>query len=237
MPLPEEVPWDIASRQKMIISEKKTKMMLFNFTENYQFSTRLNLKGTNIQVVDQMKILGTIVKSNLSWDDNCYELIRKVNARMQLLRGVQNFGASKEEMVHLWIIFCRSVLEQSCVVWHSSLTQENSDDLERTQKSFVKMVLREKYSNYENSLMNLNLEALSQRRQSLSLKFAKSGMKYDKLNDLLPLNEKVHGMKTRECEKYKTNHANTERLKTGSVITMQKYLNEEHRQNTKRNCG
>ena len=99
------------------------------------------------------------------------------------------------------------------------------------------MVLREKYSNYENSLMNLNLEALSQRRQSLSLKFAKSGMKYDKLNDLLPLNEKVHGMKTRECEKYKTNHANTERLKTGSVITMQKYLNEEHRQNTKRNCG
>ena len=53
----------------------------------------------------------------------------------------------------------------------------------------------------------------------------------------MPLNEKVHGMKTRECEKYKINYANTERLKTGSVITMQKYLNEEHRQNTNRNCG
>ena len=151
----------------MIISEKKTKMMLFNFTENYQFTTRLNLKGTNIQIVGQMKILGTIVNSNLSWNDNCNELIRKVNARMQLLRGVQNFGASKEQMVHLWIIFCRSVLEQSCMVWHSSLKQENSDDLERTQKSFVKLVLHEKYSNYEDSLVNLNLETLSQRRQSL----------------------------------------------------------------------
>ena len=113
--------------------------------------------GAALQVVDQMKILGTIVKSNLSWDDNCYELIRKVNARMQLLRGVQNFGASKEEMVHLWIIFGRSVLEQSCMVWHSSLKQENSDDLERTKKSFVKLVLREKYSNYEDSLVNLNV--------------------------------------------------------------------------------
>ena len=43
-------------------------------------------------------------------------------------------------------------------------------------------------------------------------------------------------MKAREWEKYKINHANTEQLKTGSVITIQKYLNEEHRQNTKRNC-
>ena len=57
----------------MIISEKKTKMMLFNFTENYQFTTRLNLKGTKIQIVDQIKILGTIVNSNLSWNDNCTE--------------------------------------------------------------------------------------------------------------------------------------------------------------------
>ena len=51
-----------------------------------------------------------------------------------------------------------------------------------------------------------------------------------------PLNEKVHRMKTREFEKYKINHANTERLKTGSAITMRKYLNEEHRQNIKSNC-
>ena len=74
-------------------------------------------------------------------------------------------------------------------------------------------------------LWYLNLETLSQRRQSLCLKFAKSGIKYDKLIDLLPLNNKVPEMKTRKCDKYKANNANTERLKTGSVITMQKYLN------------
>ena len=126
----------------MIILEQKTKAMLFNFTEHHQFTTRLDLKGTNIQVVDKMKILGTIVTTNLSWDDNCDQIIKKVNARMQLLRGVQSFGATKAEMVHLWTLFCRSVLEQSCAVWHSSLTQENTDDLERTQKTFAKMVLR-----------------------------------------------------------------------------------------------
>jgi hypothetical protein len=52
--------------QKMIISEKKTKAMLFNFTDHHQCTTRLDLKGTNIEVVDKMKILGTIVTTNLS---------------------------------------------------------------------------------------------------------------------------------------------------------------------------
>ena len=58
---------------------------------------------------------------------------------MQLLRGVHNFRASQEEMTHLWILFCRSV------VWHSSLPQENIDDLERTQKTYAKIMMKDKY--------------------------------------------------------------------------------------------
>ena len=210
---------------KMVISEKKTKAMIFNFTENFQFTTRLELKGRNIEMVDKMRILGTIVRSDLSWDENCELLIKKVNARMQLLRGVQGFGASTEEMVHLWIIFCRSVLEQSCVVWSSSLTQDNKDDLERTQKTFTKLVLKEKYKNYEDSLRILNLDSLEIRRNDLHLKFAQSGIKNDKLNDLFPLNDKNHKMQTRNNEKYEVMFANTNIMKNGSIITMQNMLN------------
>ena len=90
----------------MVISEKKTKAMIFNFTDNYKFTTRIKLKGSNIEVVDSMKILGTVVNNKLSWDENCSLIIKKVNARMQLLRSLQSFGASIEEMVHLWIVFC-----------------------------------------------------------------------------------------------------------------------------------
>ena len=127
---------------KMIMSKKKTKAMLFNFTHNYQFSTRLKLADENVEIVDKMKLLGTWVNSKLTWDENTSFLIKKVNNRMILLREILSFGASNTEMVHFWTIFCRSVLEQSCVLWHTSLTQENSEDLERTQKSFAKMVLK-----------------------------------------------------------------------------------------------
>ena len=133
----------------------------------------------------------------------------------------------KEEMVNFWILFCRSVLEQSCVVWGPSLTQENVEDLERTQKSFAKLVLRQNYKTYDHALVQLNLESLEIRRKQMLVKFAKDGIYNNTMTDLFPLNNKKHKMETRKTEKYKVNHANTERLKTGSIISMQKLLNED----------
>ena len=129
--------------QQMIISEKKTKTMVVNFTDKYQFHTRLQLKGKTIEDVKITKMLGTILTSTLSWDENCANIIKKVNARMQLIRKVWSFGSSINEMVHLWKVFCRSILEQTCVLWDSGLTQENRSSLERTQKTFLRLILEE----------------------------------------------------------------------------------------------
>ena len=150
---------------------------------------------------------------------------------MQLIRGVLSFGASIEEMVHLWIMFCRSVLEQSCVVWHGSLTQENRDDLERTQKTFAKLMLKEKYLNYENALILLNLDSLETRRKTLNLKFAQAGIKNHKLNDLFPTNEKEHKMKTRKEKKYEVTHRESQAIvrivvKIFSYMEICKHMNK-----------
>ena len=140
-------------------------------------------------------------------------------------------------MVHIWIVYCRSLLEQSAVVWSSSLTQENIDDLERTQKSFVKLILKNGYNSdyegsYENALMKLNLQTLEQRRQGLCLKFAKNCIKNDKLTDLFPENENMH--ESRYPEKYKVLRANTDRLQKSSIIYMQNLLNTDYRNQQKK---
>lgn len=200
--------------------------MIINFTEKYQFHTRLTLNSQNVQVVDKIKILGTIIENNLSWNENCMALIKKVNARMQLLRKVWSFGSTREEMVQLWKTFCLSVLDQSCVVWHSGLTEENRSDLERTQKTFAKLVLEEDYETYEKALNTLHLETLESRRKTLSLSFAKRSLADGKLRDLFPLRRKEHNLKTRNENKYQVTHAHTERLKKSPIITMQNLLNE-----------
>ena len=88
------------------------------------------------------------------------------------------------------------------------------------------MILLDKYKNYENALFLTNLESLQERRNILNLKFAQSGLKYNKLNDLLPENEKKHKMEMRNVEKYEVQFANTERLKKSCIINIQNQLNE-----------
>ena len=64
-------------------------------------------------------------------------------------------------------------------------------------------MLKENYTTYKESLMKLNLDSLSQRRQILCLKFAKAGLKHK---------NKENDMHIRQSEKYQVNFPNTERL-------------------------
>ena len=71
---------------------------------------------------------------DLKWDLNVASIVKKANARMELLRRVASFGTPSEDLKIIYTLFIRSLLEQSATVWHSSLTQDNINDLERVQK-------------------------------------------------------------------------------------------------------
>ena len=216
--------WTI--NQKMQINEKKTKTMLFNFTEKYQFTTRLQLNKQTVEVIDHTKLLGTVISNDLRWNLNTEEIVKKANARMELLRKVAGFGAPLEDLKTVYILFIRSLLEQSATVWHSSLSKENIQDLERVQKSACRIMLKEKYQGYKNALKKLDLLTLDERREELCLQFAIKCTKNPKTVEMFPRNLKKHIMQTRNPETFKVQFANTERLKKSPIIFMQKLLNE-----------
>ena len=45
-------------------------------------------------------------------------------------------------------MYIRSVVEQACVVWHSSLTKGEQLDIERIQKVAMRIILKDEYINY-----------------------------------------------------------------------------------------
>ena len=61
----------------MLLNSEKTKNMIFNFTNDYQFTTRMGLHNKNIEVLDSTKLLGTIISNDLKWDLNSKEIVRK----------------------------------------------------------------------------------------------------------------------------------------------------------------
>ena len=89
----------------MMINGKKTKTMIFNFTENFQFTTRLKLKSENVEVINNTKLLGTIITDDLKWDLNTKSIVKKANMRMELIRKVASFDAPTEDLKDLYILF------------------------------------------------------------------------------------------------------------------------------------
>ena len=130
---------------------------------------------------------------------------------MELLRRVASFGAKVEDLKTIYILFVRSQLEQSAVVWSSSLTEQNKADLERVQRSALRIILGPKYESYKKALATLDLETLEERREYLCLRFAQKCTKNEKTYQMFPLKRKMHQMDTRNKEKYLVQFANTER--------------------------
>ena len=90
------------------------------------------------------------------------------------------------------IQYVRSILEQSCVIWHGSLTAENKLDLERVYKNALRIILRNDYTHYKKALENLNMDSLDDRRDKVCLKFALKCRSNPCISELFKNKEKKH---------------------------------------------
>ena len=178
-------------RKKMVLNEKKTKSMIFNNSRKHQFTSDLKLKGESLNIVNEAKLLGLIITNDLKWNRNTEKIVKDANLKMRMLHIASKFIINEQDLIQIYKTFIRSKLEYSCTVWHSSLTKTNESDIERVQKAAVKLILKEKYDGYENSLRLLNLDSLYERREKLCLRIAKRCLtmenfkKSPKVNDMI----------------------------------------------------
>ena len=145
---------------------------------------------------------------------------------MPLLHKMSEFGATKEDMKDIYIKFIQSVLEFSCVVWGSSLTKENSDSLERIQKTACKLIWKEGYKTYKNSLAVLKIPTLVQRRRLLALSFAKSSLKTETGQEMFPQKMQC-GSDLRQTDKFVVPKCYTNCFQKSSIPYMVNLLNED----------
>ena len=54
--------------QKVRLNEDKTKNIIFNFSKKYQFTTNLSVNEKEIELVEEVRLLGTIITKDLKWN-------------------------------------------------------------------------------------------------------------------------------------------------------------------------
>ena len=119
--------WTEVNQMKLNI--EKSKVMVFNFTVDSQFATRLYLENTLLETITQTKLLGTIIQSDLKWSENTDMIAKKGYQRMIILRKLYAFNISDSDLVNIYNLYIRSILEQNCQVWLYDITQEEKSDL------------------------------------------------------------------------------------------------------------
>ena len=212
---------------KMQLNQKKCNGMIFNFCKEYQFTSKILIENEEMELISQTKLLGVIVNDSLTWEENTKYLVQRANSRLRLLHKLASFSVPKEDLVNIFVLYIRSVLEQSCQVWHSSLTLDNCQDLERVQKNSLKIILQDEYNCYSNALALTGLKSLSERRNELCLRFARACVKNNQTKSMFPLNltSSRYDINTRYREKFIVTKCNTKRLQNSAIPYMQSLLN------------
>ena len=122
----------------------------------------------------------------------------------------------------MYKLFCRSILEYCAPVWAGSLSKASIQNIERVQKSALKIILGAKYKTYEDSLKEVNEDTLQTRRDKLALRFARCCLKNDKFKQWFKPKE---GMHTRSGILFYEPQSRTKRYRNSAIPYMTRLLN------------
>ena len=166
---------DYAESHKMKINSDKSKVMLFNTAKKWDFKPQINFgNGDQMTIVESTPLLGVQLQSNLKWNSNTDYICTRGYARIWMLRRLKANGADLTDLVDVYTKQVRCTLELAVPVWSSGLTRGQVSQIERVQKAAVAVMLGDHVSEYKKDLSVLNLKTLTERKNELSLNFAKN---------------------------------------------------------------
>ena len=216
---------DFTAKNKMKINHKKSKIIPFNFCHKYDFLPQLYFPGFEyLEVIYETQLLGVTLRSDLSWSSHVDRITRRGTKNLWVLIRFKQLGGTTDQLSLIYQTKVRSILEFAAPVFHSSLTSDQSRQIESIQKKALAIILGNEYESYETALTKLSLERLDLRRTNLCYSFALKCSKSVRHSAMFPLNNmSIHN--TRHPKRYLEPSCNTSRYFNSSIPYMARLLN------------
>ena len=215
-----------AEANEMKLNYEKTKFILFNPTRNYDFLPELTRCDQTISCVEEVKLLGIHLRSDLKWSSNTAAITKKAYARLWAITRLKKIGAKIEDLKDVYYKQVRSALEFGVPVWNSDLKQADIQNIERVQKAFFHIVLGNEYNGYKAALAQMEMESLEERRHNLCANFAIKTLKNPKFSNWF----EIGGPSTRSnITRYCVPEANTKRFRKSPIPYLTDILNSGDR--------
>ena len=98
------------------------------------------INGKNIEVVPSVKLLSLTISEDLKWKTHISGICKKVSSRLYFLRQLKRAKVPSNDLLLLYVTCILPVTEYACQVFHDSLPQYLSDELEKLQKRAFRII-------------------------------------------------------------------------------------------------
>jgi len=100
----------------------------------------LHLSGNSIERVESFKLLGLMITNTLTWNDNTSLIYSKACKRLHFLKLLKRSGISTTDLLYYYTAVIRPVLEYGSVVWHASITNKQSRQIDSIQRRAERII-------------------------------------------------------------------------------------------------
>ena len=164
-------------------------------------------------------------------DIHIEKLENKFRGRLWSLRHLKRSGMSSSDLLGIYCMIIRPVLDFAAVSYHSMLSVDQTVRLERLQMRALKVIYGISFS-YNQLLEKSDIVKLSDRRQSMFVKFALKNSLNSRISEKWFPTNPESGHHTRAPLKYKEFPARTERMLNSPLFQLRKRLNQHDRSDT-----
>ena len=169
-------------------------------------------------------MIGVIIDSSLCWGPHVEFTVTNATKKLWLLIRFKKLGATESQLLTLYQLKIRCLLEFAAPAFHGALTAQQSNDLEAVQKKAFVIILGTKYRNYNNALNTLEQEDLKARRLKLCMSFAKKCTLNPRHSDMFKPNPRFSG-NNRNKLKYIQPKCSTTRYYKSAIPFLTRLLN------------
>ena len=208
----------------MVVNPDKTQLLCVTEAINYEVNSFVKLGNDTINSGDRMKVLGFWLDTKMNMSAQVAAIKKKFCSKIWILRHLKRAKITERKLLRIYCAMLLPCFDYGSIVYHSMLTDLQSQELERLQSIALKTVYGWNFS-YRSCLEKSGLSTLKSRRHNTCIKFAEKTAANPKFAHWFPLNDNAD-YDLRRQEKYKISFARHERLRNSPIYFMRRLLNE-----------
>ena len=228
---------EYCTQYKLSINQEKSKSMLFNKARKHDFSPELFLTpGTKLEVVEEMRLVGYQLRSDLRTISNTEYIVQRAWKRMWVIRRLKALGASEQELLNVLRAQVISILQFASPAWSTLITVKEGSQIESVLKTGLFLVYEHRFQSFSWALNEAKMKNLQDQRTKTFQVFTRKCIADKKFQKWFVLSDATSGSDTRQKpKKYKPVPTRTQGFARSAIPQMVELANSQQFQQSNNN--